>query len=74
MGCRVFQDQRVHQENRDLRDQLEIKALQVLSVFLVLTDLVVILVLTVLQGLTDHLEGMVFLDKGETEEILVQRV
>lgn len=73
VGCRAFQDQRVHQENRDLQDQVETKAPQVQSVFLVLTDLVVILVLMVLQDLTVHQERMVFLDKGETEEILVRR-
>lgn len=69
----VFQDQRVPQENRDPQALLEIKALQVQLVFLVLMDLVVILVLMVLQGQMAHQERMVFLDKGETEEILVQR-
>lgn len=69
----VFQDQRVPQENRDPQALLEIKALQVQLVFLVLMDLVVILVLMVLQGRMAHQERMVFLDKGETEEILVQR-
>lgn len=36
---------RVHQENRAPQDNLEIKGPQVQSVFLVLTDLVVILAL-----------------------------
>lgn len=73
VGCQVSQDQRVHQENRDPQDPLEIKAPLVQWVYLELTDLVVILVLMVLLGLTDPQERMVFLDKGETEEILVLR-
>lgn len=73
VGCQVSQDQRVHQENRDPQDQLEIKALQVQWVYLVLTDLVVILVLMVPQDLTAPQERTVFWDKGETEEILVLR-
>lgn len=72
-GCQAFQDQRVHQENRDPQEHLEIKALQVQLVFQVLTDLVVILVLMVLQDLMVRQARMVFLDKGETEEILVQK-
>lgn len=73
VGCQVCQDQRVHQENRDPQDQLEIKAPLVQWVSLVLTDLVVILVLMVQQGLMAPQERMVFLDKGEIEEILVLR-
>lgn len=73
-GCQVFQGQRAHQENRDPQDQLEIKVHQVQLVFLVLMDLVGILVLMVLLDLMAHQEKMVYLDKGETEEILVQRV
>lgn len=73
VGCQAFQDQGVHQESRDPQDKLEIKAPQVQLVFLVLTDLVVILVLTVLQDLTARQERTAFWDKGEHEEILVQR-
>lgn len=73
-ACQAFQDLRVHQENRDPQDQLAIKAPQVQLVSLVLTDLVVILVLMALQDLTAHQAKMAFLDKEETEEILVQKV
>lgn len=74
MGCLAFQDQRVHQENRDLQGHQEIKDPQVQLVFLVLMGLVVILVLMALQDLMAHLAKMVFLDKGVTEELLVQKV
>lgn len=74
VGCRVFQDQRVHQENKEPQDQLEIKVLQAQLVLLVLMDLVVILALMVLQDLMVHQAKMVFLDKGETGEILAQKV
>lgn len=74
VGCQAFQDQRVHQENRDPPGKLETKDLLVQLVFPVLTDLVVILVLMALQDLMALQERMVFLDKGETVEILVQRV
>lgn len=73
-GCQAFQDLRVHQENRDLQEDLEIKAPLVQLELLVLMDLVVILVLMVLQDLTAHRAKMEFWDKGETEEIPVQRV
>lgn len=73
-GCQAFQDQRDHQENRDLQVNLETKDPQVQSVFLVLMDLVVILVLMALQDLMAHQAKMVFLDKEETEETLVQKV
>lgn len=72
--CPVFLDQRVHQGNKEGLDQLGIKVPQVQLVFQGLTDLVVILVLMVLLDLTAHQERMVFLDKEEPEEILVQRV
>lgn len=73
VGHQVSQDQRVPQESRAQQERLEIKALQVQSVFLVLMDLVVILVQMVLQDQMAHQERMVLLDKGETEEILVQK-
>lgn len=72
--CLDFQDLRVHQENRDPQDNLEIKDPQVQLVFLVLMDLVVILVPMALQDLMAHQAKTVFLDKGETEETPVQRV
>lgn len=71
--CQAFQDQGVHQENRDPRDHLERKAPQVQLVLLVLMDLVVILVLMALLDLTAHQARMVFLDKEEPKEILVQK-
>lgn len=73
-GCPDFQALRVHQENWDPQDSLEIKDLQAPSAFLVLTDPAVILVLMALQDLTDPPAKTAFLDKGETEEIPVQRV
>lgn len=74
MECQAFQDLRAHQENRVQQDNLEIKDPQVQLVFLVRTDLVVILVLMVQQGLMAHQAKRVSLDKGETEEIPVQKV
>lgn len=73
-GCQACPDLRVLQESRDLQDNLEIKDPQVQLVLLVLMDLVVILVPMVLQDLMARQAKMVFLDKGETEEILVQKV
>lgn len=73
-GCQAFPDLRVHQENRGPQEHLEIKAPQVQLVFLGLTDLVVILVLMALQDLMARQAKMAFLDKEETEEILVQKV
>lgn len=73
-GCQAFQDLRVHQENRDPQEDLEIKAPLVQLVLQVLTDLVVILVQMALQDLMAHQAKMEFWDKGETEEIPVQKV
>lgn len=73
-GCQDFQDLRVHQENRDPQEHLEIKAPLVQLVLLVLMDLVVILVQMALQDLMAHQAKMEFWDKEETEEILVQKV
>lgn len=73
-GCQAFQDLGVHQENRDPQEHLEIKALQVQLVLLVLTDLVEILVQMALRDLMALQAKMVFLGKGGTEGILVQKV
>lgn len=73
-GCPACQDQGVHQENRDLQDKLERRDHQVQLAFPVLMGPVVILVLMALQDPTAHRAKTAFSDKGETEEIPVQKV
>lgn len=73
-ACQASQDQRVHQENRVPQDQLETKDHLAQSVPPVLMDLVVTLVLMVLLDLMGPQARTAFLDKGETEAILDQRV
>lgn len=73
-ACQVSPDRRVHQENREAQEQLEIKVPPVQSVFLVLMDLVEIQALMVQQDLTAHQARMEFSDKEVPGETLVQRV